>query len=469
MTLAELRQRYPRFIYQSCSCAVTETHFVIEWEFVSGPDLVFHPTTQIPLPENQDISHLSPGLLQNLAFQLGMAELMSYWKATSSPVIEIAAGYLNPDQLEWWKALLFNGMGEFFFRNEIDFTQPDFLTLVCTVDQSTSENEDLTENPVTIGTDQNKVIIPIGGGKDSVVTAQLITAAGHWQPQAWAIQPDPSNLATATAAGFKELHSITRTLDPRLFQLKKEGYLNGHIPFSSMVAFTHLIAAALHSVRYIALSNESSANEANVTFHGRPINHQYSKSFQFEQDFREYVSTYLVTDIEYFSFLRPLHELQIAKLFAEFPHQFSQFRSCNVGLRKNIWCHHCPKCLFAFLILFPFIEPEILTTKIFQSNLYEDESLKEMFLDLTLPGRIKPFECVGTYEENRAAAFLATQWYHRQQLPLPTLLQAFEQAVLPEFPDTEQTIPELLNGWIDQHNLPDDFAQVLQSQLKAHN
>ncbi len=53
---------------------------------------------------------------------------------------------------------------------------------------------------------------------------------------------------------------------------------------------------------------KSSANESNV---GENINHQYQKSYEYEEDFLKYYSTkYLKIPTFYFSFLRPLNELQ---------------------------------------------------------------------------------------------------------------------------------------------------------------
>lgn len=65
----------------------------------------------------------------------------------------------------------------------------------------------------------------------------------------------------------------------------------------------------------MALSNESSANESTVK--GSTVNHQYSKSFKFEEDFHRYEAEYLPGSAYYFSMLRPLSEFQIARFFAQ--------------------------------------------------------------------------------------------------------------------------------------------------------
>ena len=67
-----------------------------------------------------------------------------------------------------------------------------------------------------------------------------------------------------------------------MLQLNSEGYINGHTPFSAIVAFSSVLTAALNGQKYITLSNENSANESTVK--DSKVNHQYSKSYEFELD-----------------------------------------------------------------------------------------------------------------------------------------------------------------------------------------
>ena len=139
-----------------------------------------------------------------------------------------------------------------------------------------------------------------------------------------------------------------------------------------MLAFASYFVAYLTGKKYIAISNELSSNESNVR--GEKINHQYSKSFEFEEDFRWYVNNYLEDQVEYFSMLRPLNELQVAKIFSQMKKYHKIFRSCNRGSKENPWnwCCNCPKCLFVFIILSPFLYKKKLV-KIFKKDLYENK------------------------------------------------------------------------------------------------
>jgi hypothetical protein len=169
-----------------------------------------------------------------------------------------------------------------------------------------------------------------------------------------------------------------------------------------MVAFLTYLTANLLGKKYIALSNEDSANQSNVD--GENINHQYSKSFEFEKDIRFYFEQFLSSGVEYFSMLRPITELQIAMLFSKQKQYHKTFKSCNVGSKQSpwVWCCNCPKCLFVFSILSPFLYKDE-NIEIFGEDLFEKESLKETFIELCGFGETKPFECVGTYEEVRFA------------------------------------------------------------------
>jgi hypothetical protein len=105
-------------------------------------------------------------------------------------------------------------------------------------------------------------------------------------------------------AGFDTLEQIfiiEREIDPLLLKVNAKGYLNGHTPFSAMLAFYTVLAAHLTQTRDIALSNESSANEATIV--GTEINHQYSKSLEFERDFQDYVAHFMNDCAHYYSHL----------------------------------------------------------------------------------------------------------------------------------------------------------------------
>lgn len=415
-----LRERYPEFCYEGFRHAVLSDGLHIEFDFRMG-EVAFHPTAVV---ERRPFLHFDVEDLDAIVFNIGMVELVSYWKCSCSPRVKVRCGKLDDGQIAFWRKLYWHGLGEFFYTNGIAADADDFMAI------ETDGPIRVLENPV--GGDKG-YLVPIGGGKDSVVTLELLRKAGC-EVRPLVMNPRGATEACARVAGFPidQMLVVRRTIDPTLLQLNKMGYLNGHTPFSAMLAFYTLLCSALSGVGSVALSNEWSANESTVL--GSSVNHQYSKSLEFEDDFRRYCANLFVsasgattpaTDatthshihaFNYFSFLRPLSELQIARLFSRFPAYHEVFRSCNVGSKQDLWCCHCAKCLFAYIILSPFIPPRRLR-QLFGADLLNDLSLEKEMRQLLGMEENKPFECVGTVEEVRIALSMAMDLYYQTEVP----------------------------------------------------
>ena len=375
-----------------------------------------------------------------------MVESISYWKAVCCKEFVVECGFLDEAQQKWYRKLFFLGLGEFRYVNRITTNEEDFVEFRTIGPKLELENIDLN----TSGT-----IVPIGGGKDSNVTLELLKDKMDVYP--FLINPQDTSLTCIEQAGIQreKVIEINRILDKGIIELNEKGYLNGHTPFSSMVAFVSTLIAFCLDKSYIALSNENSANETNVD--GQNINHQYSKSKEFEDDFIWYSENFLNIKNRYFSFLRPISELQIAYLFSKYPQYHKIFKSCNVGSKQKpwIWCGECPKCLFVYTILSPFIEKERLI-EIFGSDLFEKARLKDTFVELLGYGDIKPFECVGTYSEVRYAASKTIE----KSNPLPFLLQYYKDNY-----ELENTDESRLHEYNDDNNLPKEFEDVLREAI----
>ena len=438
------RRMYPEFIYDSYKYDVQPEGLHITFCFrivmraESGEgrtenenDIVFEPSAVVETRDFLDASHLSKETLDTLVFNIGMAELVSYWKCYCPPLVRIRPFGMDDRQVAFWKKLYYNGLGEFFYTNNIEASEEDFMTIRCEDgERRTESGERRAERLFRTGGVCDSHIVPIGGGKDSVVTLELLSE--QWvdrplreRPLPLIMNPRGATIECVKAAGYTmdDVIVIRRSIHPKLLELNKQGALNGHTPFSAMLAFYTLLASAMTGSRPdIALSNENSANESTVA--GTKVNHQYSKSLEFENDFRVYVKEYVSTELNYYSFLRPLSELQIAMLFARYDKYHPVFRSCNVGSKEDVWCGHCAKCLFAYIILSPFIEPERLSC-IFGKNMLDDESMRHEFDQLTGNAETKPFECVGTVSEvNSALSMCIAKWYPGER---PALLKGYVQ------------------------------------------
>lgn len=443
----ELRNKHPYFIYENFTIEHSNSQLILRFFFNLSDKYHFSSTLCVPVAKKFKLTE-NEQWLQNLAFHLGMAELVSYWKAACSPKIIIRAALLDAKQIAWWKKLWFQGLGEFFYTNGVQVSEDSFVEVSCETD---------TVFTVFSFDSNSKILVPIGGGKDSVVTLELLSRNG-FSVAPFILNPRRASLQTIKSAGFARsaLFEIQRTIDPQLIKLNEAGYLNGHTPFSAMLAFVTLLAARLKNIRHIALSNESSANEVSIP--GTHVNHQYSKSIGFEKDFRDYVAKYISADFNYFSFLRPVNELQIGKLFSDFSNHHKTFRSCNVGSKTDVWCGHCPKCLFTWIILSPFITQEKLSA-IFGKDILNDSNLIQTLKELSGIADEKPLECVGTVDEVNAALKDLIQNLDTDQLP--KLLEFYKnQNVAAKIPSSQ-----LLKQFDAAHFLQPGFEQILKQAL----
>lgn len=457
MTLNKLRKLHPTFVYQGFNFKYFNQNLIFNADFFVAPNIEFHPQVIIFNVSRSQYQTIPQAVLKNMAFHFGLAEIPSYWKAACSPTIIIEAGNLNKNQLKWWKNFIIEGLGEFFFNNQVDFTAKDFLTIKTT-------NRIFKKSPVfKFTTKPQTALVPIGGGKDSIVTLELLKS----RFPILLFSLNPTLAAQNIIKSETKIKSVVadRKIDPVLLGLNQKGYLNGHTPFSGYLAFLLVLIAMIEKTSFIAVSNEAGANEGNVRYYGKIINHQYSKSFNFEKLFAAYSKKYLSPSIRYFSFLRPLHEIQIAKLFVSYPEFFLIFRSCNVGQKQNHWCGQCPKCLFVYLILSAFTKPQKVT-KIFGKDLLDDPSLIELGQKLLGVAGNKPFECVGTYRETLAAYFLSLE-RRKNDENFPALLKFFQREILPGYPKIKEDSRRLLTSWNQENLLPEKFERILRSQISA--
>ncbi len=84
------------------------------------------------------------------------------------------------------------------------------------------------------------------------------------------------------------------------------------------------------------------------------------------------------------------------------------FMSCNEPVGGTQWCARCDKCAFMCLLLSAWLPATTVVHTVFQGvDMLADEALLRVFLPLIGSSGSKPFDCVGTAEEARAAVHLA--------------------------------------------------------------
>lgn len=370
--------------------------FNYKTEFVGQKPLFF--TETIILPKVPKIDDIPKELISKLLGSLHIILGISYYKSYCATKV-ILNYSLSKKEADFWNTVYKNGLGEFFYKNNLNpKISPKFLFRKAVYSKTTKLQN------------YNRSLVGIGGGKDSIVAAELLK---KYKFDATGFVVETGNKSKLISEIIKKIGindlRIKRILDPKIYD--KHQY-NGHIPISAIYAFLGILAAVFYKYSYFIVGNEYSSNFGNLRYKGQLVNHQWSKSFEFEKLFQNYIKNFITPDISYFSLLRPFYEIKIVKIFSKIRKYFPVFSSCNSNFKiratsGGLWCNKCSKCVFGFVLLSAFLSKRELI-KIFGKNLYKEESLLPLFKDVLGLGGIKPFDCVGTFEEAQTAMYLAS-------------------------------------------------------------
>ncbi len=390
-------------------------------------------------------SKIPPMLLENLLTSLHLVLGISYWKLYCPENIDLGNIRLNSEQASFWNVLYIKGLGEFFFKNNIDFRKFDLFR------PNSHDFESVKFER------KSRSLLPIGGGKDSIVSGELLKKQNkEFVGYTLGMSSVQGNIMDLMGI---ESRQASRIIDPQVFELnKQEGVYNGHIPISSIYLFTALLTAALFDFKYVVFSNEKSANYGNVEYLGEEINHQWSKSYEFEKMVQDYISKFITPDIIPFSLLRSMNEIKIVEDFCKYPQYFSTFSSCNTNFRINkqnstsLWCGNCAKCLFMFICLAAFL-PKDEVIKIFGQNLLENSNLEEKYLELLGARSHKPFDCVGTPDEVKLAFLLI---HKKGEFEDCYVMKMFLKLFNNNLPQIEQSSAEILTI-SGENSIPAEF------------
>ncbi|MEK7664756.1 MAG: UDP-N-acetylmuramoyl-L-alanine--D-glutamate ligase [Patescibacteria group bacterium] len=395
-------------------------------EFEGGENVDFTETIILPKKINtNDLNKIPAGLLNKIFEGLHLILGISYFKFYCATKVKIPYD-LTEKEANFWNIVYKKGLGEFFYRNKLDpkvspnfpFVKLSSLREATATKQPKPENKDYFgfmkphNDEAGGGSINNRCLVAVGGGKDSIVSIELLKEQ-NFDTTAFFVETNKeSDLVNKIIdkTGLKSI-KIKRILDKKAFQEHK---YNGHIPVSAIYGFLGVLTSVLYKYSYFIVSNEYSSNFGNIKYKGTDVNHQWSKSSEFENLFYDYINNFITKDIHYFSLLKPFYEIRIAEMFSKYKKYFPYFSSCNknftLGKKQGggLWCNECPKCVFSFILLSAFL-PKKELLGIFKKNLYQEEKLLPLFRDILGFGKIKPFDCVGTLEEARAAMFLASK------------------------------------------------------------
>lgn len=444
------------FRFDGWSCEEAAGRVRLRYAFEPGPRFEEILSFSAPLPAAD--SPLRPGFAAALD-ALHLAAGISYYKAFLPPNMIVAGGALSPAKAAFFQTLYENGLGEFSARNRIKAWERIAFPVADRPDPPPPSSP-----PSSSAALPRRSAVLVGGGKDSLVSIEALRA-GAEPMLLFAVNPKTPILACAEKSGLPFV-SVRRQIDEGLFALNDQGALNGHIPITAIVSLIAAAAAFVYGFDTVVVSNERSANEGNLEYEGRIVNHQYSKTLAFERMLAAYLHAHVAPELTYFSLLRPLSELHIAQAFAEVDRYDAVFTSCNrafvlrPGAAPVRWCCDCPKCRFAFLILATAMGPQRLTA-IFGANLLEDEKHLSGYEELSGLSGHKPWECVGEIAESSAALLhLAADpaWASAK------VVTALAPRLREKMPDWRAVEAALLTP-TTEHGLPGRYEKVLHAYV----
>jgi hypothetical protein len=407
--------QYKEFIFENYLYDPAVSTLSLRYRFGGGPrfeeKLVFDFVPRQLSPE-------ASAVLDRIFRLIFLMSGVSYYKSFVPPTLICEPFPVDCITAEFLQKFYEKGLAEFAFRNRISLRGHFAIRW----------SGDPPAAPIVLDLPR-RTCVPVGGGKDSIVTLECLKRGG--EPLVLFSLGDAEPIRACIAASGLPFIRVHRRLDNGLFKLTESGALNGHVPITGILSAIALAGAVMAGCDAIIMSNEHSASAPNLQIDGADVNHQYSKSLEFEKDFSVYLKNHISPSIAYFSLLRPLSEIEIARRFAKYRKYFPVFLSCNGAFRQSLaarargWCGNCPKCRFVFLALAPYIEKTELIG-IFGRNLFDDETQRDGFAQLCGLREHKPFECVGELTESAAVmSYLGSQPDWREDAVVRQLHGAF--------------------------------------------
>lgn len=342
----------------------------------------------------ENLRDRDPRIIDAIVANIGMAFIPSMFALGNFRTIQVDALPLDESSRLFFEEITLKSLGEWHYREGLPVARPiRFIS-----------NNSGTPQRARASAPQEQALLLNGGGKDSAVAGEFVKRLGipfHWLT----IDPNPTRRSVIRISEHASSIELRVEFDPAV----RETRYSRPDPWLILYSFISLLPAYLERSRYVFSANEYSANFGNTTADGLEVNHQFCKSHEYEAALDRYIKSYILTDVTYLSILRPLYELRIGKLFANFPQYFGSFVSCNVGLNAGKWCKECPKCAFIGLALSPFLSADQLAS-IFGEPLLDRNVIRSWIVDLTI-GKMKPWDCVGTREECTLALALTLAKY----------------------------------------------------------
>ena len=463
--MQRLRESYPVFLIEDARATCSHSAVTLEFRFAAG-EMRFRPVVKLDGLCLDETTRLDSPTARRLIRALAIIEAFSYWKAFCSPIIEVALPAPDAAELAWWRSFWPDAMGEFFYRNAIDFTTPGFLDIKAATDAALAAGG-APPDPANTTDDSTATtkspLVMFSGGKDSLALTLAIRGSATSPVDFFLYNPTSQQrgLAESLAAGGRILE-VRREILPELLALNAANHPNGHTPYSAYLAVAAMLAGYLRGSQFVLAGNSRSDDEPNIeSYLGRPINHQWTKSHEFEAALSNYRDRWLPGAPVYNGPLRPLFELQIIASLSGDIDAYLQTASCN-RTRGEGWCRTCAKCAWVFLATSALFGRQVAIRKT-GSDLFANPDLTGLYERMAGLTSTKPFECTGTADEIRVAIRAVGQGHSPDDFPaLATCLRNLAIT-------TARPLAALLADWGRDDLVPDTLAGQIRKAVSRMN
>jgi UDP-N-acetyl-alpha-D-muramoyl-L-alanyl-L-glutamate epimerase len=438
-------------LFEFSGFAVDEKSRTIRLTYACGKH-IFNEV--ITLPKDAILANLADPAGQHALKLLHLISGVSYYKAFVRDVKRFVVPYYIPEEVKNYVKLVYEkGLGELLYTHKLS---PRLNVYV----QTKMDVEDIGASDLGL----EGYSLGLGGGKDSLVAVEILKRIG--EPKISTFGVNAHEVLSAQAALLETTHSsIRRQVDLQaLKNLKENGnngiVLNGHVPISAILVHIGLVNALAHNMSTVVVAVERSANEPTVkNYLGVEVNHQWSKSSEFEKALDSLLKSYVHRSAGFMSIVRPLRELEIMKLYfaMRLAEKFKTVSSsCNRSLAfttsrtedSPLWCGECEKCAFMYLLMHGAGQPEF-AQEIMRRDLFADTKLYFTYRGLLGLSDTKPFDCVGDIAECResmttAKRTMASAEQFKYDDPLPSTLWDEQYQLPPSINDKIKALCEEL-------------------------
>ena len=373
-----------------------------------------------------------------------------------------------------WETCFHHVLGQWRYENEMaNWKGPPFA---CTPSTSAVPFPAKIKSPQVFNGDKPvKSIAYCGGGKDGLLSMKLLESVNvPFSSFSYSISQYGSARAQYERAQVvlhrcktagRHFVTITDTFldiphDDVNVQWLKKCNIKSRCDAALTELFSILPVMLQYGYQYAVIGNEHSANTGNFEWAaegGKPVNHQWGKSYEAERVFTRYINEVLI-NIHYYSILQPIHDVLVFTLLRQHLDCVPYLHSCNI---LPPWCKRCPKCCYVWLCFQAYMPQHVIDPMFNNENLFDMQENHLIFTQMLGLGEQKPFECIGEFSEVQLA-FEMCRRKGFQGHAMETFVREFGTAL---------DVAPIVKAYTivhEEHSIPNEAAgQVLREMEKA--